>query len=202
MNKDIEDILEQVKDLEQQLVDKLAAQQERLYYQIEEGKVAFHIAVQATHLRLRTGIVSWLAKSQLRNILSIPFIYPLIIIFVLLDVCVTLYQWTCFRLYRIPLLKRNDYFIFDRHYLQYLNAIQRLNCFYCSYVNGVIAYVREIAARTEQYWCPIKHARRIRNPHSRYAAFSDYGDAQNYASESLRLRKQVTDDKKAQRHKP
>ena len=55
-----------------------------------------------------------------------------------------------------------------------------LNCSYCDYANGVIAYVREIGSRTEQYWCPIKHALRIRDPHERYLKFLEYGDAVGY----------------------
>jgi hypothetical protein len=37
-------------------------------------------------------------------------------------------------------------------------AIEKINCAYCSYANGAIASVREMASRTEIYWCPIKHA--------------------------------------------
>jgi len=39
------------------------------------------------------------------------------------------------------------------------------------YENGLAGYFREIAARTEQYWCPIKHARRIKAAHGRYPRF-------------------------------
>jgi len=56
-------------------------------------------------------------------------------------------------------------------------------CVYCGYANGLIAYVREIAARTEQYWCPIKHARPIPAPHARYRVFFEYGDARAYRQE-------------------
>lgn len=38
----------------------------------------------------------------------------------------------------------------------------------------------EIAGRTEQYWCPIKHAMRLKTMHSRYPHFLDYGDAEEY----------------------
>ena len=44
----------------------------------------------------------------------------------------------------------------------------------------MIAYVSEVIARTEQYFCPIKHARKILGTHSRYARFLEYGDAENY----------------------
>jgi hypothetical protein len=70
--------------------------------------------------------------------------------------------------------------ILDRQKLRYLNTMERLNCAYCGYVNGVIAHVQEIAGRTEQHWCPIKHAVRLKMMHSRYQHFLDYGDAEQY----------------------
>ncbi|WP_271223801.1 hypothetical protein, partial [Streptosporangium carneum] len=68
----------------------------------------------------------------------------------------------------------------DRHKLPYLNVIQKLNCLYCAYANGVLAYVAEIASRTEQYWCPIKHAARVTGTHRRYDGFLEYGDVADY----------------------
>ena len=109
----------------------------------------------------------------------------MILPFVLLDLFVTVYQAICFPVYRIPKVRRGDYLIFDRSHLAYLNGLEKLNCAYCSYANGLIAYVREIAGRTEQHWCPIKHARRVIGAHPRYAAFEDYGDAYGYKN-SLR----------------
>jgi hypothetical protein len=69
-----------------------------------------------------------------------------------------------------------------------LNGIERLNCLFCSYANGVIGYVREITARTEQYWCPIRHRRRVRHPHGRYETFVPYGDRARYRRELPSLR--------------
>jgi hypothetical protein len=84
-------------------------------------------------------------------ILTAPIIYSLIIPFVLLDVFVTIYQAACFPAYGIPKVRRADYFAFDRRHLAYPNAIDRLNCEYCTYTNGLMAYVREVVSRTEQY---------------------------------------------------
>jgi hypothetical protein len=98
----------------------------------------------------------------------------------LLDLFLTLYQAACFPVYGIAKVRRADYLIFDRSQLAYLNAIEKLNCAYCSYANGLIGYLREIAGRTEQYWCPIKHARRVVAAHRHYAQFVDYGDAEAY----------------------
>ena len=54
--------------------------------------------------------------------------------------------------------------------------------------NGVLTYTREIAARTETYWCPIKHSRPVRDPHARYVTFVDYGDPDGYRRGLPRLR--------------
>lgn len=76
---------------------------------------------------------------------------------VILDAFVEFYQQTCFRLYDIPLNKRESYIRIDRQKLKYLNNRQKFNCMYCGYVNGVFHYVSKIAADTEKYWCGIKH---------------------------------------------
>ncbi|MDO9316507.1 MAG: hypothetical protein Q7T97_18390, partial [Burkholderiaceae bacterium] len=51
---------------------------------------------------------------------------------------------------------------------------------YCEYGNGLMAYMREILARTEEYFCPIKHARKVLGTHERYKRFLNYGDAADY----------------------
>jgi hypothetical protein len=108
---------------------------------------------------------------------------------------VSLYQAVCFPIYGIAKIKRADYLVFDRLHLAYLNALEKLNCAYCSYANGIIAFTREIAARTEQYWCPIKHARRVIGTHARYALFDDYGGAEGYQDRLAKLRKALAKGK-------
>jgi hypothetical protein len=44
--------------------------------------------------------------------------------------------------------------------------------------------ITEIAARTEQHFCPIKHAHRVAQAHSRYQKFLPYGDARAYREKS------------------
>ena len=68
----------------------------------------------------------------------------------------------------------------DRQHLEYLEFIEKFHCSYCAYGTGLIAYISEVIARTEQYFCPIKHARKIRRTHARSARFLEYGDAQDY----------------------
>lgn len=191
MNEDIRRIVTQLAELEEQLKDRLHAQETQVLYVLEGKRVRFDRDVREAHRRLRTGVLRWLRHSDLRHVLSAPFIYGLILPFALLDLAVSLYQAVCFRLYRIPRVERSRYVVVDRHQLGYLNGIQRLNCIYCGYANGVVAYVREVASRTEQFWCPIKHARRVVGQHRRYARFLDYGDGEAFAEQLDELREQL-----------
>jgi hypothetical protein len=135
--------------------------------------------------RLRK-ISSWkhLRNTEWLVILSSPLIYACALPFVLLDISVALYQFVCFPIYGIPKVRRGDYLIFDRGRLGYLNTIEKVGCIYCSYANGLLAMITEIAARTEQHFCPIKHAQTLAKEHSRYAKFLPYGDARAYREQS------------------
>lgn len=124
--------------------------------------------------------------------LSSPLIYSLIVPFALADFWVSLYQAVCFPIYRVETVKRSAYFKFDRVNLPYLSALERFNCLYCSYVNGVIGFVREVAARTEQYWCPIKHEATPVDPHERYSGFSAFGDAADFGSRRREMRAELS----------
>jgi len=110
-----------------------------------------------------------------------------------MDLSVTVFQQTCFRIYGIPRVKRRRYIVIDRHSLAYLNIIEKFNCMYCGYFNGLVAYVQEVAARTEQFWCPIKHARRLAAMHSRYGKFLEYGDAEGYRRHLEEVRRAFSD---------
>ena len=99
---------------------------------------------------LRIGLVSYVRGGSASTLLSTPFVYSLIIPLALLDAWVTLYQSICFRAWGIARVRRRPFFVIDRHTLSYLNALEKLNCSFCSYANGVFAYAREVGARTEQ----------------------------------------------------
>jgi len=189
------EVLDRIRELEADLEREVGAAQERWHYTVESGKVRFEAEVRRRHLRFKTSIRRYLRESYLPSILSAPVIYSVALPFMLLDVWVSLYQRVCFPIYGIARVRRADYIILDRSKLAYLNTIEKGNCEYCSYANGLIAYVREVAARTEQYWCPIKHAQRIRAPHSRYRHFVDYGDAEGYKRELPVLREALGEKK-------
>lgn len=180
MNPNIEALFEKLRVLEAELEAELAKRRADLRFGLEKGRAIFEEEVLRRHRELRTRLSAYVLNARPLVVLTAPVIYSLIVPLVLLDLFVTIYQAICFPIYGIPKVRRRDYLIFDRHHLAYLNAIEKLNCAYCSYANGLIAYVREIAGRTEQHWCPIKHARRAIGAHPAYATFEDYGDADGY----------------------
>jgi hypothetical protein len=161
-------------------VEKLEEEIKSHFYELRNGKVWFSEEMKREHRRLKTSLVRYVLWSRLFAVLTAPFIYALIFPFTLLDLFVSLYQAVCFPVYGIPKVRRKDYIAIDRRQLRYLNALEGINCMYCSYCNGLLGFVVEIAARTEQHWCPIKHARSIRKAHDRYSHFLPYGDAQAY----------------------
>lgn len=188
MNSRISELLEEIREREEELEDAIRTHEVAFLYRFEGTKVKFEQTVLQAHRRLKVGLFRWLRASSPRNVISAPLIYAMIVPFVLLDLAISVYQLLCFPLYRIAKVKRRKYIAVDRHQLSYLNSIEKLNCVYCGYVNGLVAYSREIVARSEQYWCPIKHARKVLDPHRRYARFADFGDSQAYSLHVKRMR--------------
>ncbi|HVZ21301.1 MAG TPA: hypothetical protein VG871_09585, partial [Vicinamibacterales bacterium] len=185
----LERIVRRIEEAELDLAREVEEQQARWHYRIHRGRVWFDSEVRAAHRQLRQGLPSYIRDSSLRNLLTAPLIYSLLLPLGLLDLWATLYQRICFPLYGIAPVPRGRYFVFDRRHLAYLNGIEKVNCAFCSYANGLIAYVRDVAAQTEEYWCPIKHARAIPDPHDEYHLFFDYGDAGRYRRELTSLRR-------------
>jgi len=176
----IDAITKKIQELQNELEIEMAKRRAELRFGIEQGKIRFEQEILRRHKELKVSLLRYIVHARPLIALSAFIIYPLIIPLVLLDIFVTIYQAICFPIYGIEKVHRKDYLIFDRYHLAYLNILQKVNCAYCSYANGVIGYVREIGGRTEQYWCPIKHAKRLINAHGQYLHFADYGDAEEY----------------------
>jgi hypothetical protein len=175
------------------VIEKLEEEIKSEFYELRNGKIWFSEEIKRKQRRLKTSLVRYVLQSRILAILTAPFIYACIIPFALLDLFVSTYQAVCFPVYGIPKARRRDYMAIDRNRLRYLNALEGLNCMYCSYANGLLAYVVEIAGRTEQHWCPIKHARRVQHVHDRYAHFLPYGDASAYREEIDKVRDDFKD---------
>jgi hypothetical protein len=173
-------LMEKMRSVEAEIETELARRQEELRFRFENSRIVFEDEALRVHRAIKTRVSRYLSQANPLVMLTAPVIYSLLIPIALLDIFVIIYQATCFPIYKIPQVRRRDYLIFDRHHLAYLNIIEKTNCAYCSYANGAISFAREVAARTEVYWCPIKHARRILGPHPHYQGFADFGDAEGY----------------------
>jgi hypothetical protein len=189
----LDGLLKKMKLLEDELLVELQAKEKQFCYEVRQRKVHFTAEAGAKHRKLVTKLSHYLAHARWISYITTPAILSCIIPAALLDVWTTAYQFICFPAYRIPKVNRADYVIMDRNKLRYLNTIERINCVYCEYVNGVIAYAQEIAGRTEQHWCPIKHALRLKTMHSRYKHFVDYGDAEEYRKRAEQIRRDFDD---------
>lgn len=189
----IDVILGKIAALERELTEEMRQKQDELLYTIRRKKVLFNEEMRKRHRELAARWSDYVYESGVMIILTIPLIWCALVPAVILDVVVTAYQWVCFPVYGIPRVRRSDYVVIDRHALRYLNLIEKLNCVYCGYFNGVMGYVREVAARTEQYWCPIRHARPVKSVHGRYAHFFAYGDAEGYRKDLAQVRQDFAD---------
>lgn len=180
MTDSISDLVKRIRSMEDELEQELERRRQEFRYHIERGRVIFEREVRQRHQALKRKLVSYVAGARPLVVLTTPVIYSLIFPFVLLDLFVTMYQAICFPVYRIEKVRRADYITFDRKHLSYLNGLEKLNCMYCSYCNGLLSYSVEIAGRTEKHWCPIKHAKRMAGVHRYYPEFLEYGDAEGY----------------------
>ena len=177
MNDRMRKILEQINALEEEIQSELNEQKSRWFFQIQGKRIEFEHSIREKHRSLKLGLFNWFLTVRPQNYLTAPIIYGLVVPIILFDLCIMLYQFSCFPIYGIARVKRSDYISFDHRHLAYLNIIEKFNCLYCSYGNGFMAYATEVFARTEQYFCPIKHAQRVLGNHARYQKFLDYGDA-------------------------
>ena len=187
MNDRIRHLLVQLEDTEKELEKALQEHKVHLNFSVKGKRIEFEHSVKAAHKQVKIGLVKWLGNRPI-NLLTAPIIYGMVFPMLLLDVCIYFYQAICFPIYKIPKVKRYNYIIFDRHHLSYLNIVEKSHCVYCAYGNGLLAYATEIIARTEQYFCPIKHARKMMGRHARYANFVEYGDAEDYQTKLEKFR--------------
>ena len=180
MDTRIRDLLQQIGALEEDLRSALHESESRVNFTIRGKRIEFERGIRQAHRKLKRNFFRWLIRDRPQNLITGPIIYGMIIPLAMVDLLVTLYQASCFPIYGIAKVRRADYIVFDRHHLGYLNFIERFHCEYCAYGSGLMAYLTEIIARTEQYFCPIKHARKVLGAHRHYARFLEYGDSAEF----------------------
>lgn len=189
-------LLDRIKQLEHELKVEIRAKEQRFGYEIRAGKVRFTESVLARHRQLAKSWSRYLREARIFSIITAPVIWFCVLPVLFLHLVAEIYQFICFPVYGIPRVRRQDYIVMDRRRLRYLNPIERFNCVYCEYVNGLLAYAQEVAGRTEQFWCPIKHAVNLRTRHSRYHQFLDFGDAEQYRQRIEQVRRDFEDLRK------
>ena len=188
MTPQLDMLMEKLRDVQAEIEVDLARRREELRFHLENRRIVFETEVLRLHREIKVGLARYIREAKPLVVLTAPVIYSMIVPIFLLDVAVMAYQAICFPAYGIPKVSRRDYLVFDRHHLAYLNALEKINCAYCSYANGAVAFMREVASRTEIYWCPIKHARRVLGPHPHYHGFADFGDAEGYRAKLAQLK--------------
>jgi hypothetical protein len=194
MTEKLVGLVDQIQKLHDELDREIAKRRVAMGFNLSGKFVQFENDVVNRHRALRTGILKYLSNADIPTVVTAPIIYGMILPIALLDVSVSVYQQLCFRAYGMARVRRADYIVIDRQHLKYLNWIEALNCVYCGYANGVFAFAREIGARTEQFWCPIKHALRMKDPHQRYFEFLEYGDADGYRARLADFRKKLVEN--------
>ena len=201
MNDKIRQLLKQISTLEAELNTAIEEQESRIRYQIEGKRVVFEHAIQEAHLKLKMNVFYWFLTVRPQNFLTAPIIYGMLVPLVLFDLCVSIYQLTCFPIYGITRVKRANYILLDHQHLAYLNIVEKVDCMFCSYAVGMLGYASEITARTEQYFCPIKHARKMLSAHARYEHFLNYGDADNLHGKIEEFRTELANENKINANK-
>ncbi|MDF1818142.1 MAG: hypothetical protein P1U54_05855 [Immundisolibacteraceae bacterium] len=191
----LDEIVERLQELRAEVESEISRllKEERIqfHYTVKRSKVRFEAGVKKLHRRYRVNSLRYLLFAPAKHVFTAPLIYSLLLPLMFLDAMISLYQAVCFPAYAIPRVARRRYVVIDRHQLSYLNTIEKLNCVYCGYGNGVLAYALEVASRTEQYWCPIKHASRSAGEHERHQKFAGYGDADAYRQRLKVLRREL-----------
>jgi hypothetical protein len=194
MSEKLEALYHQIGELEERVSEELERRGDELRIKLEQGKVVFDRETRERHRKLAKKLHLFLYDSGILGLVVMgPLMYSMILPLVLLDASMSVFQGVVFTYYKIPKVTRSAYVVIDRNKLAYLNYFEKLNCAYCGYANGIVAYTREIIGRTEKHWCPIRHARATKAVHSQYRAFLDYGDAETYRAtyEEIRERYDV-----------
>ncbi len=189
MSDKIREMIEEIEELKKKLGDEIAQHEKHISYDIQNGYVRFEKEIIDKQKENMKNLLAYFRDIPLLHLISSPLIYAMVIPAILFDVTLFLYQQIIFRIYKFEFVKRSDYIIFDRQYLGYLNPIEKLNCMYCSYFNGLMHYASRIASRTELYFCPIKHAKKVAYEHEYYDEFLVYGDEDEYQEKLEELRK-------------
>ncbi len=195
MSDKIEHLIKEIEVLKGQLKEEILQKESDIVYEIKHGHIRFPDDIMIEQKQKVTHFFQYLKEAPLLHILSAPIVYMMVIPALFLDILLFIYVSVIFPIYKFPIIKRSDYIVFDRQYLGYLNFIEKLNCLYCSYFNGLMNYTAAVASRSELYFCPIKHAKKIAYQHEHYQDFLSYADAKSYHDDLQKCQQKAQSDK-------
>jgi len=188
MNGKIKEMVDEIESMKRKLGEEIAKEESHIGFEIKNGSIHFEEEMAARQKENMMHLWAWFREIPFIQLLSAPVVYMMVIPAMLLDLMLFVYRNVVSRVFKIEFAKRSDYIVFDRHYLGYLNVVEKLNCLYCAYFNGLMQYASAIAGRTEFYFCPIKHAKKIAYKHEFYDAFLPYGEGEAYQKNLNALR--------------
>ncbi len=191
MTPRIEEMMQDIETMKARLREEIAKEEKKIAYTIKNGSVVFEEALLQRQRQQMKQLGAWFREIPFIQLLTAPVIYGMMIPAVILDLSLWIYKIIVGKVFNIKFAERKDYIVFDRHYLGYLNIIEKINCVYCSYFNGLMNYAVAIAGRTELYFCPIKHAKKVAYEHPFSYRFFSYADGESYQERLKRLREET-----------
>lgn len=108
MNKNLEVLLGQIKDIELEVQNEIEKKEKLFGYQIKKGKAHFTAKVRAQHKLLATTLYKYLRHSKLFSVLTAPVIWFCVIPVLLMHLVAKVYQSICFPIYGIPKVNPKD----------------------------------------------------------------------------------------------
>jgi hypothetical protein len=125
MTAQFNSLMEKLRSIESEIEAELTKRREELRFRLENRRIVFEQEVLRVHRAIKVRATRYFIDANPLIVLSAPVIYSLIVPIALADVWVMAYQAICFPIYKIPMVSRRDYLVFDRHHLAYLNIIEK-----------------------------------------------------------------------------
>jgi len=191
MNDRIREMIDEIETMKKRLGEEIDREEAHVAFEVKNGSVRFDKEMMARQKKNMMHLWAWFREIPFIQLLSAPIVYMMVLPAILLDIMLFIYTNVVSRVFKIKFRKRSDYIVFDRQYLGYLNVVEKFNCLYCAYFNGLMQYASAVAGRTELYFCPLKHAKKIAHAHEFYSRFLPYGDGDEYQKKLKELRKEV-----------
>ncbi|MFZ2189915.1 MAG: hypothetical protein WAV48_03990, partial [Candidatus Magasanikiibacteriota bacterium] len=120
MNQSIKQIVDKINSLNKQLSDKYNQLAEKYGFYFSGRKVVFLKEIKRINKSFKIPVWKYVVPQNIRHLLSMPFIYMMIIPAFILDFFLTLYHMVAFPLFHIPKVNRKDFIVYDRQFLDYL----------------------------------------------------------------------------------